>query len=117
MNSFNHYAYGSCGEWMYARIGSIELDEEVPGYKQFHIRPLPSPAHGLTWAEAALDTINGRIRVRWELQDDELTLNAVVPPNSTGFFHQPNGTFCRLAAGTHTLTVPWTSRRTHGRCT
>ena len=48
MNSFNHYAYGSCGQWMYARIGGIELDEQSPGYKRIIINPVLAP--GLTSA-------------------------------------------------------------------
>lgn len=109
MNSFNHYAYGSCGEWMYARLGGIELDEHTPGYRRFHIRPLPAPAHGLTWAAATLDTINGQIAVRWELKDDQLTLNVVVPPQCSAIFHYKDGTSRELPAGTHAFTVPWPS--------
>ena len=27
MNSFNHYAYGAIGEWMYRVMAGIEIDE------------------------------------------------------------------------------------------
>lgn len=33
MNSFNHYAYGAIGEWMYRVIAGIEIDERAPGYR------------------------------------------------------------------------------------
>ena len=26
MNSYNHYAYGAVGEWMYAVVAGIDLD-------------------------------------------------------------------------------------------
>ena len=30
MNSFNHYALGSCGEWLYGGVAGIGLDPERP---------------------------------------------------------------------------------------
>lgn len=41
MNSFNHYAYGSIGQWMYQVMGGIQPDEEQPGFKHFYLRPQP----------------------------------------------------------------------------
>lgn len=33
MNSFNHYAYGSIGDWLYRAAAGIEIDPNNPGYK------------------------------------------------------------------------------------
>ena len=47
MNSFNHYAYGAIGEWMYRVMAGIEIDPAAPGYKHTLIQPRPggdSPA-------------------------------------------------------------------------
>ena len=33
MNSFNHYAYGAVGEWMYRVMAGLDIDEAMPGYK------------------------------------------------------------------------------------
>src|SRR6202011_2844184 len=33
MNSFNHYAMGAVGEWMYTSVAGIGLDADHPGYK------------------------------------------------------------------------------------
>ncbi|MCQ2501950.1 MAG: family 78 glycoside hydrolase catalytic domain, partial [Lachnospiraceae bacterium] len=41
MNSFNHYAYGSIGEWMFKTMGGISPDLEKPGFKRAIIRPIP----------------------------------------------------------------------------
>jgi alpha-L-rhamnosidase len=38
MNSFNHYAYGAIGEWMYRVMAGIEIDEAAPGYAHILIR-------------------------------------------------------------------------------
>lgn len=50
MNSFNHYAYGSIGDWMYRRIAGLDLDESAPAYKKARVRPVP-PKEGIDWAE------------------------------------------------------------------
>lgn len=35
MNSFNHYAYGAIGDWLYRTVAGIEIDKENPGHKHF----------------------------------------------------------------------------------
>ena len=52
MNSFNHYAYGAIGEWMYRVVAGLEIDPREPGYK--HVLVQPQPGGGLTSAEARL---------------------------------------------------------------
>ena len=39
MNSFNHYAYGAIGEWMYRAMAGIEADPEHPGFKHAILYP------------------------------------------------------------------------------
>ncbi len=34
MNSFNHYAYGAIGQWLYATVAGIDIDPEQPAYKR-----------------------------------------------------------------------------------
>jgi alpha-L-rhamnosidase len=41
MNSFNHYAYGAIGEWMYRRMAGIDNDPAQPGFKHFMLAPVP----------------------------------------------------------------------------
>ena len=67
MNSFNHYAYGAIGAWMYAVVGGIDLDPDQPGYK--HIIMHPQPGGGLTYAKAELHSMYGIIRSAWTLQN------------------------------------------------
>ena len=49
MNSFNHYAYGAIGEWMYRVVAGLELDPAEPGYR--HVLVQPQPGGGLTSAD------------------------------------------------------------------
>eukprot|EP01026_Neomeris_dumetosa_P033458 TRINITY_DN2669_c0_g1_i2.p2 TRINITY_DN2669_c0_g1~~TRINITY_DN2669_c0_g1_i2.p2 ORF type:complete len:166 (-),score=36.91 TRINITY_DN2669_c0_g1_i2:487-984(-) len=65
MNSFNHYAYGAVGAWMYAHILGIQIDPAFPGYKRVIISP--KPGGGLQWAKGSLETRYGVIQVSWEL--------------------------------------------------
>ena len=39
MNSFNHYAYGAVGEWMYRTLAGVSAAE--PGYRKILIAPKP----------------------------------------------------------------------------
>ncbi len=63
MNSFNHYAYGAVGEWMYATIAGLADDPAQPAFKRLHLRPAPSRA--LRHASAELITPHGRARSAW----------------------------------------------------
>jgi alpha-L-rhamnosidase len=37
MNSFNHYAYGAVGDWMYRVVAGLNDDPARPGYKHIII--------------------------------------------------------------------------------
>jgi alpha-L-rhamnosidase len=87
MNSFNHYAYGAIGAWMYAVIGGIDLDPEQPGYKNILMRP--RPGGGLTYAAAELESPYGRIRSAWTQSDAGFEWKVMVPPNSTATVYVP----------------------------
>jgi alpha-L-rhamnosidase len=63
MNSFNHYAYGAIGEWMYERVAGLAPDPAAPGYKHFFVRPLF--ASQLDSASAELETPYGKAASAW----------------------------------------------------
>jgi alpha-L-rhamnosidase len=87
MNSFNHYAIGSVGEWMVRSILGINPDEERPGYEQFTIRP--RPGGGLEWAKGSYDSIRGKISVEWKYVDGELDLAVAIPANTIARVYVP----------------------------
>lgn len=84
MNSFNHYAYGSIGEWLVRTAAGLDIDEAHPGYKHFFI--CPQIGGGLTWAEAEYKSVYGMIRIHWSLEGDIVTLNAEIPANTGADF-------------------------------
>ncbi len=87
MNSFNHYAYGAIGEWLYATVGGIDLDPRQPGYKHIVIRP--TPGGSLTHAKARLESLYGLIESHWRLQGEQFSMDIIVPPNSHATVHVP----------------------------
>jgi alpha-L-rhamnosidase len=88
MNSFNHYAYGAIGDWMYRNITGINQREGVAGYKEFDIAP--KIGGGLTFAKAELETIYGKIVSSWNLTGEFMTMNIEVPVNTIAHVNFPN---------------------------
>ena len=87
MNSFNHYAYGAIGDWMFQVLAGIDLDPEVPAYRVIRIRP--RPIDGITHAEAELDTPYGPVRTAWQVEDGRFTLTVDVPANAEAIVRLP----------------------------
>jgi alpha-L-rhamnosidase len=87
MNSFNHYAFGACGEWLYETIAGIGLDPEHPGFK--HVIIHPHVGGGLTSASASIGTIRGRIASAWETRDRGFHLTVTIPANTTATVYIP----------------------------
>jgi len=81
MNSFNHYAYGAIGDWMYRVVAGIDTYEDGPGYH--HSRIAPHPGGRLRSAAADLETGYGKLSSHWEIEDDTFRLAVVVPANTT----------------------------------
>jgi alpha-L-rhamnosidase len=81
MNSFNHYAFGAVGDWMYRVIGGIDIDPAAPGYK--HALIAPRPGGGLTSASTAIETLYGTLATAWQLDSLGYTLDVDVPANTS----------------------------------
>jgi len=103
MNSFNHYAYGAVGDWMYRTIGGITLDPKAPGYK--HIVFQPQPGGGLTHSKQKVESAYGPVSMEWTIAEGTWTLNFEVPPNTTATLVLPSGT-TQYGSGKNTVTVP-----------
>lgn len=81
MNSYNHYAYGAIGDWMYRTVAGLDTDEQQVGYRRLRIRPHLDPR--LTQAEAALQTPYGQAKSGWQTAGNTLTMLVEVPTNTT----------------------------------
>ena len=87
MNSFNHYSFGSVGEWLFRFVAGIDLDPEIPAYKRIVIRP--HPGEGLEYARAEYDSIQGKIKSGWRLEDGKLTVEVTIPANASALICIP----------------------------
>ena len=88
MNSFNHYAYGAVGEWLYHTAAGIQPDTDRPGFQ--HIRIAPTPSRQLGRLQVTYDSLYGPIRVHWEYRGDRFFLTATLPPNTRGTLVMPH---------------------------
>jgi alpha-L-rhamnosidase len=87
MNSFNHYAYGAIGEWMYRVMAGIEIDGAAPGYK--HVLIQPRPGGGFTSVKASHETMYGKVSSAWTLEGERFELAVEVPANARATVRLP----------------------------
>ena len=85
MNSFNHYAYGAAGEWMYRTMAGVSALE--PGYRKILIAP--EPGNGIDHATFGLRTPYGQVSSAWQTSADGLSLDVTVPGNATAELRIP----------------------------
>lgn len=97
MNSFNHYAFGAVGDWMYRNIGGIDLDPAVPGYKRARIAPRVGA--GLTSARASLETPYGSLTTAWKIDGPRFLLDVTIPVNTTAEVTLPDTRVDRVQEG------------------
>jgi alpha-L-rhamnosidase len=78
MNSFNHYAYGSIGDWMYRVCVGIEAKK--PGYRNILIQPHPTSK--LDYAKASFNSPYGVIKSGWTRSGNKIILQLTIPCNT-----------------------------------
>ena len=78
--SYNHFAFGCVGDFIYRRIGGLYAEE--PGYKKVRIEP--DVDCGLTWARTSYDSVYGRIAIQWERKGEQIILETELPVNVSG---------------------------------
>jgi alpha-L-rhamnosidase len=89
MNSFNHYAYGAIGDWMYRVMCGLDTETDQPGYKAIRIKP--HPGGGLARASASLETLYGKASSSWSVEGNKFTLEVEIPANTTATVWVPSG--------------------------
>lgn len=103
MNSFNHYAYGAIGEWLYDTVAGIRTSHEegYTGYKEIVLRP--HIGGSLTYAEGWHETPYGRISSQWKLEDGKTYYSCQIPPNTTAELYLPwdKGNVIQLGSGSY----------------
>ena len=99
MNSFNHYAFGAVGEWLYSRVAGIRLD--TPGFGRIRIEPVPGG--GLTHARMTYRSIRGPITSAWKIDGDNFILDVEAPANTTALVRIPTSDAASVTEGGQAL--------------
>lgn len=106
MNSFNHYAYGAIGEWMYHTILGINTGTEKgeTGYKKIILTP--HAGGSLTYANGVYESAYGEISSAWERKGNSFIYKCSIPANTTAALYLPGETEAReLVSGEYSFTV------------
>ena len=88
MNSYNHYAYGAIGDWMYRIMAGIDTYEDGPGYR--HSKIQPHIGGGFTNSSAGLDTYYGTLSSSWKLDGNNIILDIEIPANTSSTVYLPS---------------------------
>ncbi|PRX04007.1 UNVERIFIED_ORG: alpha-L-rhamnosidase [Martelella mediterranea] len=105
MNSFNHYAYGAVGEWIWSRLAGIDWNEAEPGYRAVLARPVFDRRIG--HVAASYEARTGVIESNWRVNGDEGEWQLVLPPSVSADVELPEGVRDVVVDG-----VPLDGRRT-----
>ena len=95
--SYNHYAFGCIGEWMYQTLAGISLVE--PGYRRFKIKP--SFKYDLSHVEGSFDSVYGIIKSEWTLEENKGHITIEVPVGTHADIELP-GIHTSVGSGTYT---------------
>ena len=99
MISFNHYASGAVGDFLYRRI--LGLEATAPGYETFKVQPILGG--DITSCEGQVMTPYGLINASWELKKDKLNINVKVPCGAKCEVIFPNGKVETVSSGTYSF--------------
>ncbi|HLK03145.1 MAG TPA: family 78 glycoside hydrolase catalytic domain [Candidatus Acidoferrum sp.] len=92
MNSYNHYAYGAVGDWIYRYAAGVDTVPEDPGFHTIWLHPNFDARLGSV--DFSYDSVYGTIHSAWTVTGKKATWNVTIPPNTVGRL--------RLAADEHT---------------
>ena len=82
MNSYNHYAYGAVGDWIYRYAAGIDADPDDPGYHTVWLHPTFGPRLGSL--DFSYESGYGTIRSSWSISAKTVTWKLTIPPNAMG---------------------------------
>lgn len=95
MISYNHYASGAVGAFLYQRVAGIEAVKA--GYQTFRIKPVLHKE--ITFAQSKVETPYGQISLKWETKGNEFRIRFTVPMGTECQVYLPDGTEEKLTCG------------------
>jgi len=104
MNSFNHYAYGCVGQWLWETAAGIAADPAQPGFRHIIMRPQPDKRLGHLRAEYR--SAAGLVKSAWRYDGNRWTWEFTIPQGATATVVLPGqGEAKEYAAGSYKLTI------------
>ena len=79
MNSFNHYSFGSCTQWMYEYCLGFRPSIDGAGLKKVIFAPCFDLSGGITSAEGYYQADQGKITIQWQKKGNEFEYLVSVP--------------------------------------
>ncbi|WP_198665187.1 family 78 glycoside hydrolase catalytic domain [Tropicimonas sp. IMCC34011] len=104
MNSFNHYSFGSVGEWIWSRLAGIDWDEAAPGFASIRMRPIFDERIG--HLAARYDAPSGRIESAWQIDGATGRWTVSIPPGATAAITLPRTATDPTLAGAPLQSAP-----------
>ena len=99
MVSFNHYAFGSVGEFYYQYI--LGIRPEKPGFAKLHFAPYPDERLG--GVSGSYLSVGGKIERAWRYEPDGCHIRLATPVEAVVLL--PDGRSENVPAGTYEWTV------------
>lgn len=100
MISYNHYASGAVGDFLYKRVAGIEAI--TPGYETFRVKPIIGG--GLTWAKGTVRTPFGDIKASWNISNNVFELSVSVPVGCQCMVCMPDNEEKTIGSGEYIFT-------------
>ena len=92
--SYNHYAFGCVGDWMYRNLGGLR--KLAPGYKKIQINP--GLKSGLSHVTLWHDSVNGRIELEWKKEESgNVEIRVNIPANTTAEIVFPDSAGAKIS--------------------
>lgn len=103
--SWNHFMMGQIEEWFYKSLGGIKPDINNPGFKHFFIEP--QIVGDITSVNTSYNSMYGKIKTDWKIQNGQFLLKVDVPVNTTATLILPLGENqpVKLESGEHSFSI------------
>jgi hypothetical protein len=86
-SSQNHFMLGQIQEWFFRDLAGIRCDPSGPGFARIILQP--QIVGDVLWTKASYNSIHGRIGCHWHRDHGKLSLEAVIPANTTATIYVP----------------------------
>jgi len=116
MNSFNHYAYGAIGDWLYKVVAGIDTDSTAVGYRKMIIAP--QQGGRFSFVKATLKTMYGQVQSAWKIENGKLMIDVTIPANTTARIVLPNkvdNAEVTVGSGSYHFEYPYNSKSANAK--